>query len=356
MVSKLQKSQLETLRSRWKLESGISQRNRVAYVLKRSKDNYIRVVGNERGLMQYQAECLEYAEGVGNHHEVARFERNRVVEIIDNAFVSFPDDHIVTKLVEDFKDEIYGIFRRKPKALDVLAMDPLPVTEIVLSEEQVPGPTKLAKGLGLFQHWSREAVSKSKKYAVVAVASTLIAASSPAHAGNASCAPNIVYAQTGENRDQLAYSASDGISADIPDPSSGYFFFRMAYPFKPSTISSGFGYRNSPCIGCSSNHKGLDFAVGYGTKVPAVVAGTVTEVAYNYELGNYVSVYAGHGLETVYAHLSSVSVSVGDKISLRKTIGKVGSTGLSSGNHLHLEIKMYGEAVDPLPILKMYSR
>lgn len=356
MISKLQKAQLESLRKRWKLDSGISQRNRVAYVLKRSKDNYIRVVGNERGLMQYQAECLEYAEGIGNHHEVARFERNRVVAIIDKAFVSFPGDHVVSKLVEDFKDEIYGIFRRKPRALEVLETDPAPVTEIVLSEEQVPGASKLARGVGIFQHWSKEAVSKSKKYAVVAVASTLIAASSPAHAGNASCAPNIVYAQAGENGDQSAYSALDIASTDVPDPSSGYYFPHMRFPFSPSTISSGFGYRNAPCIGCSSNHKGLDFAAGYGAKIPAVIAGTVTKVAYHYELGNYVSVYAGHGMETTYAHLSSVSVSVGDKISLRQTIGKIGSTGRTSGPHLHLEIRMYGEAVDPLPILRMYSR
>jgi murein DD-endopeptidase MepM/ murein hydrolase activator NlpD len=356
MISKVQKAQLDNLRSKWKLDSGISQRNRVAYVLKRSKDNYIRVTGSERGLMQYQAECLEYVEGIGNHHEVARFERNRVLTIIDKAFVSFPSDHVVSKLVEDFKDEIYGIFRRKPKALDLVETDSIPVTEIVLSKEQVPGPSMLVRGVGLFQHWSRELSNRSKKYAVVAVASTLIAASSPAHAGTASCAPDIVYAQTGENGDQSAYSASNGVSTDIPDPSSGYYFPHMRYPFNPSTISSGFGYRNSPCIGCSSNHKGLDFAVGYGTKVPAVIAGTVTKVRYSYELGNYVSVDAGHGMETVYAHLSSVSVSVGDKISLGQIIGKVGSTGLSSGNHLHLEIRMYGEAVDPLPILRQYVR
>jgi len=350
MVSKLQKSQLESLRKRWKLESGISQRNRVAYVLKRSKDNYIRVVGNERGLMQYQAECLEYAEGIGNHHEVARFERNRVVEIIDKAFVSFPDDHIVTKLVEDFKDEIYGIFRRKPKALDVVETDPAPVTEIVLSEEQVPGPSKLAKGLGLFQHWSKEAVSKSKKYAVVAVASTVILASSPAHAGTAPCAnfaSNIEKVQS--------FTAENIVASDLPDPDSGFYMPEMRYPFKPSTISSYFGYRNAPCVGCSSNHKGVDFNVPFGTKIPAVIAGTVTKVDYDYELGNYVSIDAGLGMETIYAHLSSVSVSVGDKVKLKQKIGKVGNSGRTSGPHLHLAIKVYGSFVDPLSILKMYS-
>jgi murein DD-endopeptidase MepM/ murein hydrolase activator NlpD len=353
MTSNMQRKQLETLRSRWKLESGISQRNRVAYVLKRSKDNYIRVVGNERGLMQYQAECLEYAEGIGNHHEVARFERNRVVEIIDKAFVSFPDDHIVTKLVEDFKDEIYGIFRRKPKALDVVETDPAPVTEIVLSEEQVPGPSKLAKGLGLFQHWSREAISKSKKYAVVTAASALLFTTSPANAGPAFCGPSSMLEPSKEKLQSITVQGGLGEKIDI---SEGYYIPIMRYPFNPSTISSYFGYRNPPCLGCSSYHQGTDFAVDYGTKIPAVIAGTVTEVSYDYELGKYVTVDAGHGMETIYAHLSSVSVSVGDKVKLSQTIGKVGSTGKTSGNHLHLAIRMHGNIVDPLAVLKMYSK
>jgi len=351
MTSNIQRKQLESLRKRWQLNSGISQRNRVAYVLKRSKDNYIRVVGNERGLMQYQAECLEYAEGIGNHHEVARFERNRVVEIIDKAFVSFPDDHIVTKLVEDFKDEIYGIFRRKPKALDVVETDPAPVTEIVLSEEQVPGPSKLAKSLGLFQHWSKEAVSKSKKYAVVAVASTLLIGSSPAHAGNAPCADF-----TNSIEKVQSYTAENVLASNLPDPSSGFYMPIMRYPFSRSTINDRYGYRTPPCSGCSSYHQGVDFTVPSGTKIPAVIAGTVNKVDYDYDLGYYVSVDAGHGMEIIYAHMigSSVAVSVGDKIELKQTIGKVGDTGRTSGPHLHLAIRINGILIDPLVVFNRY--
>ena len=354
MTSNAHKKELEKLRNRWKLDSNISQRNRVAYVLKRSRDNYVRVVGNERGLMQYQAECLEYAEGIGNHHEVAKFERSRVVEIIDKAFVSFPDDHIVAKLVEDFKDEIYGIFRRKPKeVLDVVETDLAPVTEIVLSEEQVPGPSKLARGLGLFQSWTRESAARTKKYAVVAAASTLLIASSPAHAGTAFCGPVSMFESSEETLQSVVVQGGLGEEVDI---SSGFYMPIMRYPFKPSTIGSTWGYRNSPCLGCSSYHQGLDFTANYGTKIPAVIAGTVTEIDYNYELGKYVTVDAGHGMETIYAHLSSVSVSVGDKVKLSQTIGRVGTTGKTSGPHLHLAIKMHGELVDPLAVLKSYSK
>lgn len=358
MISNVQKNQLESLRKRWQLNSGISQRNRVAYVLKRSKDNYIRVVGNERGLMQYQAECLEYAEGIGNHHEVARFERNRVTEIINKAFVSFPDDHIVAKLVEDFKDEIYGIFRRKPKeVLDVVATDPAPVTEIVLSEEQVPGPAKFFKGLSRLKHWSKEAVSKSKKYAVVAVASTVFLASSPAHAGNAFCGTDEMLASAAKQKTQ-SITASNVQAYNDLEPGSGFYFPEMVYPVNGAEVSSYFGYRSAPCAACSSDHQGVDFAAEYGAKVLASTSGTVTLVGYEGELGYTIVVSDGKHIETIYGHMipGSAKVSVGDKVAVGQTIAKVGSSGVSTGAHLHLGLKWDGRFVDPLMVLKMYAR
>jgi murein DD-endopeptidase MepM/ murein hydrolase activator NlpD len=356
MISKVQKAQLDSLRNRWKLDSGISQRNRVAYVLKRSKDNYIRVTGNERGLMQYQAECLEYVEGIGNHHEVAKFERKRVLEIIEKSFVNFPGDHIVARLIEDFKDEIYGIFRRKPKeVLDIVETDPAPVTEIVLSQEQVPGPNMLTKGMGLFQHWSREVVSRSKKYAVLAAASTVLVASSPAHAGNASCGPNEMFSDTGKDKTQ-SVTASDAQAYDDLEPGSGYYFPEMIYPVGNAEISSYFGYRTAPCAACSSNHQGVDFTPGYGTKVSAAIAGTVTGVGYDGELGYTVIISDRAHIETFYGHMipGSATVSVGDVVELGQTIGKVGDSGVSTGAHLHFGLKFDGRFVDPLRVLKQF--
>jgi murein DD-endopeptidase MepM/ murein hydrolase activator NlpD len=357
MISNTQKKQLEGLRKRWQLNSGISQRNRVAYVLRRSKDNYIRVVGNERGLMQYQAECLEYVEGIGNHHEVARFERSRVVEIINKAFVSFPDDHIVTKLVEDFKDEIYGIFRRKPKeVLDVVETDPAPVTEIVLSKEQVPGPSKLSRGMGLFQHWSKEAANRSKKYAVLAAASTVLLASSPAHAGSAFCGPEVMFLGSSKQETQSITAIDIQFYTDL-EPGSGYYFPEMIYPVGNAEISSYFGYRNAPCAACSTNHQGVDFAPGYGTKVSAAIAGTVTLVGYDGELGYTVIISDGKHIETVYGHMipGSATVSVGDVVKLGQKIGKVGDSGVSTGPHLHFGLKWDGRFIDPLRVLKQFA-
>ena len=356
MTTNLQKKQLESLRDKWRLDSSISQRNRVAYVLKRSRDNYIRVVGNERGLMQYQAECLEHVEGIGNHHEVAKFERNRLISIIDKAFVSFPSDHIVLKLVEDFKDEICGIFRRKPKeVLDVVETDPAPVTEIVLSEEQIPGPIKFSKNLSLFQHWSKEAVSKSKKYVVLAAASSVLLATSPAHAGSASCGPNEMFLNHSESTQTL--TASNVQAYDDLEPGSGYYFPEMIYPVGNAEISSYFGYRNAPCAACSTNHQGVDFAPGYGTKVSAAIAGTVTLVGYDGELGYTVIISDGKHIETVYGHMipGSATVSVGDVVKLGQKIGKVGDSGVSTGPHLHFGLKWDGRFIDPLRVLKQFA-
>ena len=357
MTTNAQKKQLESLREKWKLDSAISQRNRVAYVLKRSKDNYIRVVGNERGLMQYQAECLEYAEGIGNHHEVAKFERNRVLDLIDKPFVNFPNDHVVTKLVEDFKDDIYGVFRRKPKTvLDPVGTTPAPVTEIVLAEEEVPGPSVLTKGKGLFQHWSREAANRSQKYAVVAVASTVILASSPAHAGNAFCGPEKMFADAGKESSQ-GFTAKTVQAYDGLEPGSGYYFPEMMYPVGGAKISSYFGYRNSPCAECSSNHQGIDFAPGYGTKIRAAIAGVVTAVGYEGELGYVVAISDRVHIETIYGHMipGSATVSVGDVVELGQIIGEVGNSGVSTGAHLHLGSKWDGRFVDPLRILKQFA-
>jgi murein DD-endopeptidase MepM/ murein hydrolase activator NlpD len=357
MTTNLQKKQLESLRDKWKLDSGVSQRNRVAYVLKRSKDNYIRVVGNERGLMQYQAECLEYVEGIGNHHEVAKFERNRVIDLIDKPFVNFPNDHIVAKLVEDFKDDIYGVFRRKPKqVVDVVETDPFPITDIVLAEEEVPGPSVLTRGKRLFQHWSKEAANRSKKYAVLAAASTVLVATSPAHAGNATCGPTELFSGASKESSQV-FTAQNVQAYDDLEPGSDYYFPEMIYPVGRADISSYFGYRNAPCVACSSNHQGVDFAPGYGTKVHAAIAGVVTAVGYEGELGYTVIISDRAHIETIYGHMipGSATVSVGDIVELGQTIGKVGDSGVSTGAHLHFGLKWDGKFVDPLRVLKQFA-
>lgn len=114
-------------------------------------------------------------------------------------------------------------------------------------------------------------------------------------------------------------------------------------------ITSGFGYRDQPTAGASSDHPGIDIGAPAGTPVGAAGAGTVSyaggdpEVGYGY----HVIIDHGGGLETLYGHLQQVLVNVGDVVSKLQTIGLVGSTGISTGPHLHFGVYQDGVAIDP---------
>lgn len=113
-------------------------------------------------------------------------------------------------------------------------------------------------------------------------------------------------------------------------------------------ISSYFGPRPQPVPGASTNHKGIDLAAPYGANILASAAGVVTTAKYSASAGNYVVIAHGNGISTVYMHASSLLVSVGETVSQGQVIAKVGSTGYSSGNHLHFGVIKNGTYVDPL--------
>ncbi len=113
------------------------------------------------------------------------------------------------------------------------------------------------------------------------------------------------------------------------------------------TISSGFGSRESPTEGASSYHKGIDIAAPTGSKVIAAAGGKVVIATYSASAGNYIMISHGSGTYTVYMHMSSLNVSEGDEVSQGDTIGAVGSTGYSTGPHLHFGIRKNGSYVDP---------
>lgn len=114
-------------------------------------------------------------------------------------------------------------------------------------------------------------------------------------------------------------------------------------------VTSGFGWRSSESTnGVGSNrHEGIDIGAGYGTAVGAAGAGKVTTAGWYGGYGNTVILDHSNGLETLYAHLSSIMVSVGQMVAAGQTIGLVGSTGNSTGPHLHFGIYKDGVAIDP---------
>lgn len=119
---------------------------------------------------------------------------------------------------------------------------------------------------------------------------------------------------------------------------------KLAYKPVSGTISSRYGVSSSIR---SSDHTGLDIASPLGTPIKVVASGTITHANYKGSYGNLVKVDHGNGVETWYAHTSKMYVSVGQKVEAGEVIAAVGSTGNSTGNHLHLEIRINGKHVNP---------
>jgi len=138
-----------------------------------------------------------------------------------------------------------------------------------------------------------------------------------------------------------AASAPGGRSADTVDvPTS------VGLPLG-SAVTSPFGMRSDPFTGESRFHRGVDLRASYGTEVPAATGGTVVSAGERGTYGNLVVVRDGQGVETRYAHLSAMLVKEGDVIAAGTPVGRVGSSGRSAAPHLHFEVLVNGERVDP---------
>ncbi|MEI6875593.1 MAG: M23 family metallopeptidase [Spirochaetota bacterium] len=121
--------------------------------------------------------------------------------------------------------------------------------------------------------------------------------------------------------------------------------FRL--PLPAGVMTSGFGERVSPVTGKPGIHQGVDLAAPAGTEVYAAREGTVTYSGVDAVLGEHVIVAHKGGWSTVYGHLSQRAVRLNDSVASGMIIGRVGSTGLSTGPHLHFEVRIRGEARDP---------
>ncbi len=116
----------------------------------------------------------------------------------------------------------------------------------------------------------------------------------------------------------------------------------------PGSITSGFGYRTDPVTGATAYHSGIDIGASCGTPIKAAGTGSVISAGFNSGgYGNMTLINHGNGLSTLYGHQSSIIVSAGQSVSQGQVIGYVGSTGKSTGCHLHFEVRVSGNPVDP---------
>lgn len=123
-------------------------------------------------------------------------------------------------------------------------------------------------------------------------------------------------------------------------------------PVEGYAVNSNFGMRRHPVSGQMKPHKGVDIAAPTGASVEASAAGVVLRTGYQPSgFGNFVEVRHPNGLTTVYAHLSRVEVVQGEPVTQGEELGKVGSTGLSTGPHLHFEVRKDGVQMNPMRVL-----
>ncbi|AEC18560.1 metallopeptidase [Pusillimonas sp. T7-7] len=135
----------------------------------------------------------------------------------------------------------------------------------------------------------------------------------------------------------LVLTKRTGVEASLPT------YMPVNYPY----LSSSFGWRRNPVTGRHTMHEGLDFAAPKGTPIYAASGGVVTQARYATGYGKLVEISHGNGLVTRYAHASSFNVKVGDLVEKGQQIARVGSTGRSTGSHLHFEVRMAGHPLDP---------
>jgi len=120
-----------------------------------------------------------------------------------------------------------------------------------------------------------------------------------------------------------------------------------------AAFSSGFGYRSDPFHAGAAMHPGIDLSGAYGTPIYATADGTVLRAGWNTGgYGNLVELDHGRGITTRYGHMSAILVSAGQHVTRGQQVGRMGSTGRSTGNHLHYEVRIDGRPVNPIPFMK----
>jgi murein DD-endopeptidase MepM/ murein hydrolase activator NlpD len=133
------------------------------------------------------------------------------------------------------------------------------------------------------------------------------------------------------------------VSRGNPTPGNHRFIWPVNGP-----ITSPFGYRTDPVLGGNRLHAGVDIAASQGTPIKAAGDGVVVMAGWNGGYGNFTLIDHGGGLATGYGHQSRIGVSIGQHVSTGEVIGYVGSTGASTGPHLHWEVRVNGSPVDPM--------
>ncbi|GAA0758055.1 murein DD-endopeptidase MepM/ murein hydrolase activator NlpD [Erythromicrobium ramosum] len=222
------------------------------------------------------------------------------------------------------------------------------------------------------------AVRHMLKLAVSAASAILVSAAAPALANTANSATTTASADvtqplregqpevvdTGDARFKSIFSSWTAMERTSPTFGSGEEVTAYSspipqravsvpsrMPLEGASLTSGFGMRTHPVLGGRRAHAGIDLAAPTGTPVYATADGVIGRADWYSSYGLYISINHGAAMETRYAHLSRLAVAAGDNVKKGDLIGYVGSTGRSTGPHLHYEVRVEGLAVNPIPYM-----
>jgi len=167
-------------------------------------------------------------------------------------------------------------------------------------------------------------------------------------------AGNLLYAgvvRSGQPRAQLLRWGADGSFTSLADLTGAHSLDAGFFGAPVNgQITSGYGMRRHPILGYVRMHAGIDFAASWGAPIYAVTDGRVEYAGWHGGHGNYVRIDHGGGIATGYGHMSRIAAVPGTSVRRGQIIGYVGSTGLSTGAHLHYEVYRGGQTVDPLSV------
>lgn len=280
-----------------------SMKKRIKYMYENGNTQFIEILCESKTI----GEFLNNAEYITT---ISEYDRDMLVEF----------QHIVKEV-----EEQEAALRREYEELEVMQDDLIAkqnqLNELMKDKEEEI--QKLSEDIGATQEKLRQlkeaAAAAKRKQEEAAAAAVAAAAANKSGSGGGSAGASVI--------------SGNGM---FTHPCPGY-----------SYISSEFGWRAQPIPGASTNHKGMDFAAGTGTPIYAAASGTVTSASYSGNAGNMIVINHGNGLQTYYMHCNAMYVSAGQTVGKGQNIGAVGTTGNSSGPHLHFQVMSNGTPVNP---------
>ncbi len=298
-----------------------SMKKRIRYMYENGNTGFVEILCSSKSIGEFLNNA-EYISTISGYDRNMLVEFQKVVKNVETQEASLKKEYENLQTMQDDliakQDNVSQLVKNKQSEIQAL--------------DSELGDTK--NKLAQLQAAAAEAERKQKEAAAAAEAARKAAAQQAAAAQAAAAKKN-----TGTT---TSSGSSSGAGSSVVS-GSGQF----THPCPGGYISSGFGYRTQPIAGASTNHKGIDFAASTGTPIYAAASGTVVSAGYAGNAGNLLVINHGGGLATYYMHCNAIYVSAGQSVTKGQNVAAVGTTGNSTGPHLHFQVMLNGTPVNP---------